>query len=188
VFKNFTEALIMKKKIFLALLAFLAIHFFTWSLWGDKKLLQKGFTVLENNAECSDTFSRQEKTENYDESGINYKVDRVYIDRMSRINNADSVKNITVNGSLKQVFGYKESIFENFDIASDSTNTIYQLLIVSKEWIPSNPYLQDATYSCWVLGTDYDISYNPYLIWVFYGWTDISNTYFRRLHKEFFEY
>lgn len=148
-------------------------------------LLRKGFTMLENDIECTETFDRIDRADAIE--GLK-PIDRLYINRIPRNNNADSTSALNFNGEVRSVFGYRPSLLSKFSAQSDSLNKVYQLMIVQEEWISSNPYLQDVNFICWVLGSDIDTSHNLLLVWGVFGWIDITNKATYSIYEEYVDY
>ena len=183
---NFPKPMSRKKKILLIVIAIFIIHFLTWKVWGEVTLLKKGFSKLENNPECERMYSGLPRTVIYEGKEHIFTSQRVYINQISRTNDADSVRLMMINGKQEEIFSYRPGMLQSFSDQTDSANVIFQLFIVSEEWISSNPYLQDASFSCWELGSDIDDGYEPLLVWGFWGWLDISNKYLNQAYWDFY--
>ena len=178
----------MKKKIFIGIAILFALHFVTWKIWGERALLKKGFTALDENEECTYNFSYLARTDFYDGIEYTYTSKRIYISRISRDQSDPAIRSIRVLGDVKTVLGYRESLFDSLSSITDEINEIHQLMIIEGNWIQMNPYLIDSNFNCWVLGSDMDLGYEPLLIWAFIGWVDVANKYTYLIYQTYVDW
>lgn len=171
----------MKKKIFIGIAVLFVFHFVTWKIWGEEKFLKKGFYTLEEMSSCKG----YQVIENLD--GVDYKLEPVRFNISSLTKDAidDSVSLVILNDKSLMVLGYRKDIYTRIRSEIDTTTSYPLLFIVSRDWIPQNPYFNDALFYCWAFGTDDIFSEEPLLIWAFVGWIDVANRYTYPIYERY---
>ena len=160
----------MKKKIFIGIAILFVLHFMTWKIWGAEKLLIKGYSFLENNERCQDQFSIMTYSEEYEDTVYNYIGMKLYM-----FGEEFDLEKLEYQLNRETILAHREdslSMGKIFQI-SDSTDYYILLNFVGNNW--SNPYLNSSIYDCWAVNTDWNESHQPYLIWGFFDWIELTN-------------
>lgn len=160
----------LRKKIGLFLIVFFALHAMTWWLWGTDRLLVKGYEYLEKNESCQQQFSVMTYNEVYEDSLYNYIGEKLWV---LDFDNIDSISTIVIGG--EEIVMYRDET-KKVEILIDemySSDIYYLQMYIGKKY--PNPYFQKATFDCWAFGSDWTEDHVPYLIWVFFGWIEITN-------------
>ena len=160
-----------KKKIALVLIGFFALHALTWWIWGTEKLLVKGYEYLEGTEMCSPEVDGSiVSQEIYEDTTYTYIGERFWTTPIAGL---DSVFSLEINGVEREVHSMKSKRRQGLLDESYSRDIAFRVNYIDREY--ANPYYQNAFISCWAFGSDWTEDHEPYLIWAFFGWIEVTN-------------
>lgn len=160
----------MKKRIFIGIAVLFVLHFVTWKIWGERALLKKGYTFLENKEECQNQFSIMTYSEEYEDTVYNYIGKKMY-----RFGENFDLKELEFRLDSEIKYAHRQDSVSKSKMYQliDSTDYYIQLNFISLN--NYNPCLASSFYECWAVDTDWNESHQPYLIWGFFGWIEMTN-------------
>ena len=147
------------------------LHALTWWIWGTERLLVKGYEYLEGTEMCSpEVDGRVVAQEIFEDTTYTYIGERFW---STSIAGLDPVFTMEVNGNERKVYSTRSSRWQNLLEEYYSGNINFRINGVGREY--ANPYYQDAAFVCWAFGSDWYEDHEPYLIWAFVGWIEITD-------------